>query len=298
LNIYMRSWKTIGLLLLISGTLIGQTRYGQLRAWHQESLMANNGDEKNKAFADSLWFGIQELVEIGMGISVDSLPSISQVELKGENKVLLSWLTRNHAAFQSWGLIFDKKTMKIWDFHPNEAASLSDPSILKKMLSGGKWPGMLVYEAVAFKRKNQTLFLLIGFFPGSDNLNYKHIDVMSFDKAGSPIFGSRHISWEGQKIGRKTFRYSAQASMMLKSEKGEKRLVMDHLAPASPELKNQFAFYGPDLSYDALEFNGEEWIMIPEVDLKNPGQDQGKPGKIQRFGPNIQPRRDSSAENK
>jgi len=294
----MRFWKTILGLLVGSVTLLGQPNFSQLRTWHQESLLANNPSERSKAFADSLWFGVQELLENGISIPLDSLPSISQVDLKGENKVIFTWLTRNQSVFQSWGLIFRKKNLKIWEFHASEAANLSDLSGSKKTLSGGKWPGMLMYEAVGFKRNNQTMYLMIGFFPGADNLNYKHIEVLSFDKAGSPLFGSRLILWEGQKIGRKTFRYSSQASMLLKAEKGEKRVVMDHLAPASPELKNQFSFYGPDLSYDALEFNGEEWILVPEVDLKNPGEDLGNPGQIKRFGPMIKSRQNSPSGNK
>jgi hypothetical protein len=294
----MKSWKTTLAFTFLSGALLGQYNYQQLRTWHQSSLSLGIEAEKRQAIADSLWTGIQEFLEAFGSLKSDSLPTVSQVELSAENKVLYTWLTRTENAYASWGVVYDKKRGLSLELSPKDAVALSDNSILKKMLSGGKWPSMLIYEAVPFRRKGQSMYLVIGFYPGSDNVNYKHLDILSFDKAGSPLFGSRHILWEGQKIGRKTFKFSAQASMILKLEKREKRVVMDHLAPASPELKGQFAFYGPDLSYDALEFNGEEWILISDVDLKNPGQDLGQPGKIQQFGPKINARRPAPSGNK
>ena len=287
----MKTWKAVFFCSFFIGPLFGQATYQELRHWHQASLSIDNPIEKSKALSERLWTALQEQLEKGNSLVADSLPSISQVELKAVGKVVYTWLTRHQNSFQTWGLIYDKKSLETWELHPNESAVLGEPSQIKKLLSGGHWPGVLMYEAVPFKRKGQTMYLTIGFFPGADNVSYKHLDILSFDKAGAPIFGGRYMLWEGQKIGRKTFRYSAQASMMLKTEKGGKRVVMDHLAPASPELKNQFAFYGPDLSYDALEFNGEEWILIADVDVKNPGQDLGQPGQIQRFGPQIKPRR-------
>jgi hypothetical protein len=293
----MKLWKTAFAFIFLSGALLGQYNYSQLRTWHQSSLSMNVDIEKRRGFADSLWNGLQDFLEEHGGIKSDSLPTISQVELNSDNKVLYTWLTRNENLYSTWGILYDKKKKTVLELGPKEAVALSDNSILKKMLSGGKWPSMLIYEAVPYKRKGQSMYLLLGFYPGSDNVNYKHLDVLTFDKAGAPIFGSRHILWEGQKIGRKTFVFSAQASMILKLEKKDKRVVMDHLAPASPELKGQFAFYGPDLSYDALEFNGEEWILLTDVDLKNPSQDLGQPGQIQRFGPKINARRPAASGN-
>lgn len=294
----MKIWKSVLFLLVFAAPLAAQPSFIQLQNWHRTLLQANNSPETVRILEDSLWAGVQEKLENEKDLPADSLPSISQIQLKAHGLVLYTWLTRNQNFFRCWGILHNKKSNAMQALLPSEAVPLSESGIAKKMLSGGKWPGMLTYEAVPFKRNGQSMYLLIGYFPGADNLNYKHLEVLSFDKAGSPLFGSRSMLWEGQRIGRKTFRYSAQTSMMLKTEKGEKRVVMDHLAPASPELKNQFSFYGPDLSYDVLEFNGEEWILLQDVDLKNPSQDLGQPGQVQRFGPNIKARRDSPNGNK
>lgn len=287
----MKSWKTSIVLIFLTSQLMGQVSWQRLGALHQASLAPNLTEQQWLAKADSLWLGLQENLELGLPLPTDSLPSISQVGLKGKHTSLYTWLTRSASGFHSWGLMYDHKQKSVLALERSEAITLWDFNLAKKVLSGGKWPAMLVYEAVPFKRKGQLHFLLLGFNPGEENIHFKHVEVLSFDRSGLPQFGSRLILWEGAKIGRKTFRYSAQASMMLKLEKEGNRIVMDHLAPASPELKSQFAFYGPDLSYDALEFNGEEWVLIPNVDLKNPSQDLGKPGQIQRFGPNIKSKR-------
>lgn len=287
----MKNWKTTLALLGIASQLMGQLNMQRLGAWHRATLSPNLSESELLAKADSLWMGLQEHLEQGLAFPVDSLPSISQVALKGQHKTLYTWLTRSSSGFQSWGLMYDHKQKSVLPLESTDAMPLWDYNLAKKILSGGKWPAMLVYEAIPFKRKGQHHFLLLGFHPGEENIHFKHVEVLSFDRTGLPQFGARFMLWEGLKIGRKTFRYSAQASMMLKLEKEGNRIVMDHLAPASAELKSQFAFYGPDLSYDALEFNGEEWVLIPNVDLKNPSQDLGKPGEIQRFGPNIKSKR-------
>jgi hypothetical protein len=44
---------------------------------------------------------------------------------------------------------------------------------------------------------------------------------------------------------------------------------MDHLAPESPDFRGQYAFYGPTLSYDALEWRKGRWHWKKDVAAQN-----------------------------
>ena len=46
-------------------------------------------------------------------------------------------------------------------------------------------------------------------------------------------------------------------------------IIMDHLAPEDSRFEGQYQFYGPDFSYDALEFKKGEWVFQRDVFAKN-----------------------------
>ena len=50
------------------------------------------------------------------------------------------------------------------------------------------------------------------------------------------------------------------------------RIVMDHLAPQSPEFAGQKPFYGPTLSYDALVWRKDAWQWEANVAGSNPSE--------------------------
>jgi hypothetical protein len=56
----------------------------------------------------------------------------------------------------------------------------------------------------------------------------------------------------------------------MRFEEENARIVMDHLAPESPEFEGQKAFYGPTLSYDALVWRKDGWQWESDVDVANP----------------------------
>ncbi len=44
---------------------------------------------------------------------------------------------------------------------------------------------------------------------------------------------------------------------------------MDHLAPLDPSYEGNRSYYGPDFSYDVLEFNKGKWVLEENVELRN-----------------------------
>ena len=68
---------------------------------------------------------------------------------------------------------------------------------------------------------------------------------------------------------RVVFRYGFQVTMALRPVPGEDRIVLDHLGPSRADLEGQYAFYGPDLSYDAYQWDGRRWMFERDVDAKD-----------------------------
>ena len=72
------------------------------------------------------------------------------------------------------------------------------------------------------------------------------------------------------------FSYNAKATMHLGYDEKQGQFIFNHLAPSSNLVADQFRFYGPDGSYDALVMDKKNWLYVPNVDAKN----QEKPSDL------------------
>ncbi len=57
--------------------------------------------------------------------------------------------------------------------------------------------------------------------------------------------------------------------MKLSYRKSDNCIIFDHLSPSEPRYVNQFEYYGPDFSYDALVLKNGLWTLLEEVSLEN-----------------------------
>ncbi|MDM8160163.1 hypothetical protein QUH73_10095 [Labilibaculum sp. K2S] len=131
------------------------------------------------------------------------------------------------------------------------------------------WPGALYYQIIPFKTKSGSSYFLLGWDGNDFRTNKKLIEVLSFDENGQATFGIPVILWKGKILNRIVFEYAKQAGMTIQYHEKEKRIVFDHLAPSSPNYQNQFEYYGPDFSYDALEYQKGKWVLVENVDVRN-----------------------------
>ena len=53
--------------------------------------------------------------------------------------------------------------------------------------------------------------------------------------------------------------------MTVRFEEKYGRIVMDHLSPEAPSMKELYSYYVPDFSYDAYIFDGEYWTLKEDV---------------------------------
>ncbi|WP_421918935.1 hypothetical protein [Marinifilum sp.] len=129
------------------------------------------------------------------------------------------------------------------------------------------WPGALYYKIIPFKSKGMASYILLAWDGNNMTSNKKIIEVICFDKTGI-VFGKPVIFWRGKMLNRVIFEYAKQARMSIEYQEEEKRLVFDHLAPSSPQYKNQFEYYGPDFTHDALVLKKGIWVLQENVDVR------------------------------
>ena len=160
-----------------------------------------------------------------------------------------------------------KKALQTFELH-DKSADISSPFV--KSLDQFNWYGALYYSIIPFKRNGKRLYVVLGWDGISENITAKIIDVLWFTASGKPKFGVSVFKMEKKTRKRVLFRYSSQAVMTLRYEEKNKRIVFDHLSPSEPKYKDKFEYYGPDLSYDALQLKRGKWQYVPDIDARNP----------------------------
>ena len=147
--------------------------------------------------------------------------------------------------------------------------SISNPAIAQ--LTAAKWYGALYYGVVPVKKGAKTFYTLLGWKGFSKVETRKVMEVLSFNgttpRFGAPIFGTGRAQHQ-----REIFAFTALASMHLKWEPSRNAIVLDHLAPTTPEFEGQAAFTAPDLSYDAYVWDKRGWEFQRDIDMRQTGR--------------------------
>ena len=194
------------------------------------------------------------------------LPTVGVIDSPDKLVRIINWNVEqedlSHQYF-CFVLHYDKKK-KRYMFNEMKDVSFVMPSQPTEMVTQDNWYGALYYKIIPIKKGTRTMYTLIGWDHNSSLSQMKLIDVMYFSgnnvKLGSPIF----------KIGKTThyrvfFEHSKKATMYLNYETDRERIMMDHLSPEAPALKNFRSYYVPDLSYDAFVFEDNKWVLKEDV---------------------------------
>lgn len=131
------------------------------------------------------------------------------------------------------------------------------------------WYGALYYNLIANRYRGQTYYTVLG-WDGNDNItNRKVVDVISIQGSTVILGAALFKDAKGRPVNRLIYEYANDVSMALNYDEKEKMIIMDHLAPEDSRFEGQYQFYGPDFSYDALEFKKGEWVLQKDVFAKN-----------------------------
>lgn len=139
----------------------------------------------------------------------------------------------------------------------------------KSRFTSREWPGAVYYEVLIREQGSRPVYTLLG-WDGADNIRTRKI-VETLSVSGTKLkFGVPIISAGRGSTKRYIMEYSDQVSAILQWREDLNMIVMDHLSPPSEDLEGQTSYYGPDMSYDALVWKKNQWILQEDVDVRDP----------------------------
>ena len=205
----------------------------------------------------------------------DSLKSLSKITAPDRSFRLYTWMIRtvDKSRYTYSGFI----QMQGEKENPGKLFLLSDSSLQmnephRAKLRNDNWFGAYYFKII----QNKKTYTLLGWKGKDLQSTMKVIDALSFS-GGKPKFGTgifpsviRKDKKPMKNLNRILFEYNSRAAMTLKYESKMDMIIFDHLAPPDRSMEGIFNFYGPDLSFDGLQFSGSRWIYFPDVDVRNP----------------------------
>ena len=140
--------------------------------------------------------------------------------------------------------------------------------IMKLDQSLEDWYGKLYYQILINRYKRKTYYTLLGMDFNNGRSTIKSAEVMAIQR-NAPNF-ERSLFFNGRdKMDRLVLEYSDQVAISVRYNQGTDMITFDHLVPFHPIYENNFEFYGPDGSYDGLEFSGGCWNYRDDIDVRN-----------------------------
>lgn len=145
--------------------------------------------------------------------------------------------------------------------------SIKSPERAK--LKPENWLGAHYYQLFYKVHKRKKIYFFLGLDWNNKISRKKIIEPFTIDQKGEISFGAPVFVGIGPGSQRIIFEYSAEVSMSLRYNEKKDLIIFDHLVPRTPELKGQYQFYAPDLSYDALRFKKGKWKLKENIDARN-----------------------------
>jgi len=200
-----------------------------------------------------------------------------------QTHVFFGFIQVNNSKTVKKGL-FKKETNAQYDVFPllDKSATVKTPE--NYVADPSKWFGMLYVDCI---KSDDEFYTLIA-WDGNDKLTQrKFIDILYFKPDGTPVFGKDVFKFPGKFAKRIMFEYASEVAMSLKYNSKRKQIIFSHLAPNSldPTLENQFQYYGPDGSFDALEMKKGKWVYEPAIDIR---KESDKTDNVKKPEPNKQ----------
>ncbi len=200
-----------------------------------------------------------------------------------QTHVFFGFIQVNNSKTVKKGL-FKKETTPQYDVFPllDKSATIKTPE--NYVADPSKWFGMLYVDCI---KSDEEFYTLIA-WDGNDKLTQrKFIDILYFKPDGTPVFGKDVFKFPGKFAKRIMFEYASEVAMSLKYNSKRKQIIFSHLAPNSldPTLENQFQYYGPDGSFDALEMKKGKWVYEPAIDIR---KESDKTDNVKKPEPNKQ----------
>lgn len=270
---------SLGSLLTLVGAFLPQNSLAQNPEWAriaaaQESLARAQTEENRLALHDQLQTLWVEALSTGHAFDVDWSEWNNAVVDLGQNEERLLVFT--------WNVELDDRTQRYggWIAMASSATELGyefvmlnhdrdiDPQDSGRMHRHDQWQGGLYYDGVLTRDRKNPVYTLLA-WDGADALTTRKWVETVEPRNGRLRFGAPRFNTPEGLLKRVVLTYADAVQTTLRYEKGEERIVFDHLAPNDPSFKGQFAFYGPTLNYDGLEWRKGRWHFSPDIQVQN-----------------------------
>ena len=202
----------------------------------------------------------------------DNIPTLSKLNTKNSTFRLITWNIQNDAGeHRYYGFAqLSAKSTRSKEIKVIELKNMKGElvSMENKSLNSEKWPGAVYYQMIENKKGKNTYYTLLGWRGIDNGLTQKIIEIVYL--SGEDIkFGYPLIKVDNKNRRRLVFSYNAKTSMHLNYDEERKQFTFDHLAASSNLVIGNYRFYGPDGSYDALQWEKKYWKYINDIDAKN-----------------------------
>lgn len=153
-----------------------------------------------------------------------------------------------------------------------------------KILPYSNWYGAIYYKLITTKYRKETYYTLLGWNGNNEISNIKLIDVLYFDKSGSPCFGKPIFKTREGLRNRVVIEFAEKASVLLRYDyqalmipKGKRikyknawMIVTDRLIPMTAAMEGIRKYYVPaGDTYDAYLFNKGFWSFVEDIMVGN-----------------------------
>ncbi|QBQ41866.1 hypothetical protein [Sphingobacterium psychroaquaticum] len=223
--------------------------------------------EKNFTFVKSLVSALKE--KHSYMYNFEKLNMISVVKAPDDRFRIFSWnIPLNDGSYLYYGAIQTKTKDGKLDLVPllDKTFWVENPD--SDILKPDHWYGAQYYDIVSMG----DAYVLLGWKGHEPTYTQKVIEILHFENGvyslGKKVFSDNPI-WS-----RRIFKYTSQASMYLKYHKDKNSFIFDHIVPAAPNLVGKFAYYGPDLTYDAYVIEQGKLVLKSNIPFQNPPREE------------------------
>ncbi|MGY6562665.1 MAG: hypothetical protein ACXITV_11215 [Luteibaculaceae bacterium] len=272
---------TLGFLLLFLTQVYGQKETTRGNAMHSNTAVSKQAIEQTlKNLRTTKGFEEEKRIATLLDSLITHYPFNEPLDLKEFGLVELHLKSAN-ITLVSYGLSFQQEMLgaeqyKLFSVDHNKENTVDkishaflEPTLDYTLANKNQnefYPGVF-YEAIELPGKNK--FLLLGFNNTDPVYNTKFIETLQI--SGKTLkFGVPMLKTPRKKLRRYILRYSNETTVTLKYNEKEKLIFFPHLAPREPRYRNNFAFYGPDGSFDGFRFVKNQWVLEEDLDMRNP----------------------------
>lgn len=172
----------------------------------------------------------------------------------------------NHYRYYGFIQVGMKKgRVKLYELQDNHK---DQRNVVNLQQSPEDWYGKLYYKIITRNYKKKTVYTLLGMDFNNSTSIIKTIESMAIQR-NKPHFEGGQFFDGRNNVDRIVLEYSSQVAMSVRYDPRVEMITYDHLVPFHPVYTGNYEFYGPDGSYDGLEFNEGTWIFRRDIDARN-----------------------------